>query len=798
MIELLGVAHLAALAAVLVPGIIALRARPIAALAGLGLLFWTDLVLTAQLLSLGGVMNVLWLYLPTSLLLGGIMSLLMIRFGAGDVQPTVAPEERRSGEAVMIGAVVVTCLIAFALSTLIGITHLPSNPDTIVYRFARVFWYLGAGSLEHFATDTDPRLVYYPTNGAMLYYPLALYRFGALWFNVPTLIAWCAVPLVTFAFARDLGARVAWAAGAAWLIALTPTVLVQAVSTNDEILAAIAMLAGLFFLHRWSRSGSLHDLVLAACGVGLSMGTKLHVYFYWPFLILLVGATLLLHRRVLMARLTPLASLRGAAALTVCVLLAVALVGSFILYNLKATGFITEHNFANQVLNTPFAPLVSLQTVAIYASQIALAPFADLFPSLTATRVEHYAAFNAFFAPLFGWVDNSAPYMSVGYRFTGVTQSLAYFMNEHTVMVGFTWIAGLMALVWLTTHSWVEGGSRWAFWMALSAPVWFLVWASSTKYIEGIGVYLGYAAVISAPALAFAFAPIAWRPLRIVRAILAGFVAVMHLATFQAIMDKNASRSVWPAWKALGGSPVSPGFSIEPSVTDELALAVGGMTHRTIVWGQPNWALMAFNPEIPQFLRGAYVGPGSTSVATPADQAVLASIRGLMPQPGDPTLNVYPFRQFPAYGHAAIKVEGKATPGLTHIGNLQFALGPEWVFASGNGVETRHSGKSDYIVLSFNEVNTFGHDPQPYLDVSQSVFGLGEGDDLEFRYDMVIDGRIVDRTGWSRSAGARLSTTGLDAGNGVLAISVRLSRPEDRIIMHEVKLRSVESPGDIP
>ena len=67
--------------------------------------------------------------------------------------------------------------------------------------------------------------------------------------------------------------------------ALTPGVVVQATSTNDEILAAFPLLIAVQFAIRFHRGGAVADLCLALIAAALSIGTKLHAVFYWPVVV---------------------------------------------------------------------------------------------------------------------------------------------------------------------------------------------------------------------------------------------------------------------------------------------------------------------------------------------------------------------------------------------------------------------------------------------------------------------------------------------------------------------------------
>jgi hypothetical protein len=799
-VKFVGLLHVLVLCVITYAALRPLRLTwPTAVTAGM-ILLWTDLVLTAQILSLFSGLGSVWLFLCLSIALAAGMGLFVRWLEPSAVAPIRSFEiavPRLPLEAVLVWALLLSGAVVLVLNLVIAATHLASNPDSIVYRFPRVYWYLSHGSFEHIAKETDPRVTYYPTNGTVLYMPMVLYRLGALWFNLPTLLAWCVIPLTTYAFARQLGAAHLWAVAAGWAIAMTPNVLIQALATNDEILAAASMLAGLYFLHRWTLSSKPFDLLLAAAGICLSVGTKLHVFFFWPYLMVLAVVILFAWRRVAVL-LAGLANARGLAVLACCIALVVAFVLSFIIRNLLATGQITNLAFAQQVLNTPFNPLVAIQTILVYAAQIALSPFPDLLTNAgySGGRIPHYTAFNALFQPFFGWVANGPQFTSVGYRFTGVVSSTAFLLNEHTVMIGFSWLTALVAVAWLATHR--KQASPWAIWVGLSFPAWFIAWAASTKYIEGIAVYIAYAAIISSPAWAFTLGPIAsafWSRLRWVAIILIG---ITYVSLTVSVMMLNTSRSLSATLSGKFRLPRSVAFIVDPSVTDELFLAKAGITNHTIDWGQPNWVFMAFNPQIPQKLQSTGLPYLGSEAADPDDRALAFSREVRMPKAGDPTLHIYPIRQFPAFSHAAIKISRKSTVGLTKIGQLTFALGPEWVFAAGNGVETRHPDATGYLVFTFNEVSSFGHDPKPFLVVEPIVLGLDADDNLSFRLTLKVDGAEVDQTDWAKTPRARLSTVGMNADNGVLTIQVRNIKANGHIDSTDVSLRSAKSPVPAP
>ena len=185
---------------------------------------------------------------------------------------------------------------------------------------------------------------------------------------------------------------------------------------------------------------------------------------------------------------------------------------------------------------------------------------------------------------------------------------------------------------------------------------------------------------------------------------------------------------------------------------------------------------MFANPGIRQFLASD-PDPIPVPGDAPQDAASLElrySRYVLMPTPDDPHLHLFIFPQSPAYSHvAAIRIPDKASAGLTWIGDIQFALEPEWVFAAGNRVEMRHSGRDKYIVLPFQEFTDFGRNSEPKIRIPPIVYGLGEHDDLKFRFELKIDGKVTASSDWQQAPSVDLATPGLKPGNAVLTAFVR-------------------------
>jgi hypothetical protein len=165
----------------------------------------------------------------------------------------------------------------------------------------------------------------------------------------------------------------------------------------------------------------------------------------------------------------------------------------------------------------------------------------------------------------------------------------------------------------------------------------------------------------------------------------------------------------------------------------------------------------------------------------------------LMPKSGDAQLYLFMFPQSPAYGYAVpIRIPDKTAPGLTWIGDIRFSLGPEWVFAAGNDVETRHPGRDKYVVLTYQELSDFGRHLEPKIRISPFIYGLGVNDSLQFRFEMKIDGKVIEQSGWQEVPNFEFATRGLKPGNGILSVYVRNDNSGETVYSTDVVLRSIQ------
>ena len=61
----------------------------------------------------------------------------------------------------------------------------------------------------------------------------------------------------------------------------------------------------------------------------------------------------------------------------------------------------------------------------------------------------------------------------------------------------------------------------------------------------------------------------------------------------------------------------------------------------------------------------------------------------------------------------------------------------------------------------------------PIIRVTPPVYGLASKDDLKFRFEVRVDGKIVSSSDWQGVPEANLSTAGMKPGNAVLTMYAR-------------------------
>jgi len=690
------------------------------------LLLWATLVLTGHVAGLGNNLGHLYAYVPLSFASLGFIVLFFGGFARlAPTAPLLAapklsfgPIDSARARKIIFWFLVVTLGLFALISLVLGMSVYPDNADSMIYRLPRAFWYASHGSFLHPFESMDKRLVFYPLDGVALYVPLVLYGLPGTFHSIPSLLSWAVIVYATYRFARELGSNKLIALFAAWLVGMTPSILAQATSTNDEILAAGALLCCLYMGWRWLVTGKRLYFLMAGLGVGLSAGTKLHIVFLMPMIGILVLVALwhAYKNKTLWGKWgraigwpTALATLATVAVMFL----------PFLFYNYASSGrFYFLNDFKGDVFNLGASLRGGGQNLLIYLSQMILSPIADLnmWPVANDRQIFN-SALNEMFSPFIDSLllkDQSFYHMA--YRFVGITLPVSVRFVEFSLWSAFVW------LLW----PW-QGALAWRqkfplrsvfFILAMTPPLWLFFWSFSTLYMEGTATYFTFYLVCAAPVAVMVFAPIRRELYNDLRWVTVALVVLTNLIVctnlvmfsgFRALPDLVYAKT-WPYDWLLS----------DQKVIDEIRAAKRiriAFTHEKM----PYFGYMHWNP------RAEYLTP--------------FAIRKESDFPDyENALQILPISGLYIYGYMPLKIPGKKTKGVTYLGAVR-AIGREAIFASGVGVEKRHPAESNYLILGAEMrydkngewVVRFGEDPA----------GFSPDDQLTFEYDLKKDGQSL-------------------------------------------------------
>ena len=209
--------------------------------------------------------------------------------------PSRAELRRLAGEHPAGAGALACAAAALAVTGFLGVAVDPNNWDSMTYHLGRVAFWLQYDSALHYDGGTIRQLSS-GVNGEFLQMWTILVsdtdRFAALvqWLALGGLAA------AIFAAARVLGARRPAALFAPSLFVILPQPVLQASTTQNDLIVSFFVVATGVFAVRGIRDRHTGELVMAALALGLAVGTKGTALVALPSLALVVVAALLAHR----------------------------------------------------------------------------------------------------------------------------------------------------------------------------------------------------------------------------------------------------------------------------------------------------------------------------------------------------------------------------------------------------------------------------------------------------------------------------------------------------------------------
>ncbi len=284
---------LLAVVGILVPALC--RVRGIAAFfVAMLVVLGAEVVLLTILLSLFEQLRPGWMLAGEAVLaLGAVFGWLL----AGRPAP---PRRRLASRAALVESVRAHPEVAFlaavavgamAIQLWVGLHAAPSNFDSMTYHLSRVGYWLQFDSALHWDNGTV-RQLHSPPNGEMLQGSTMLMSGGD---RLAASVQWLALVglwAATFVTARELRFDRPSALFAASLFVVLPQPILQAVTTQNDLLTSFFIVAAIAFGLRGLRDRSFGELAIFALALGVAVGTKgtALVAVPWIALVLLVAA----------------------------------------------------------------------------------------------------------------------------------------------------------------------------------------------------------------------------------------------------------------------------------------------------------------------------------------------------------------------------------------------------------------------------------------------------------------------------------------------------------------------------
>lgn len=560
-------------------------------------LIWLNLIHSAQLASLGGKLGSPFWYLLCSAIVA-LIHYAVLRFPLDPTPRKPAPRWRDTlhglggwwATPVLVASIVL--LAAGALA--IALSVYANNWDTLAYRFPRAHFYLTTGALLHPGAGLDPRLLYYPYNGSLLYLFLAQYQAGGLAWNLFGYAAWLFTGAGAFELTRQLGAGARAALLTATLVLSTPIVLCLANSGNDELIGGLPLLLCAVFLTAWVQTCSPAAAAFALLALAICLGVKFHIVFLSPIAAFVLAAAFIFRRPAFIELLRSLGR-RHALRLVLAAALALPAAGGFLLTNYLSAGQLMDLNFSSEVTNIPPHPGAALQNIQVYGWQLLLAPLPDHLRFLDDEQFGAvYRRVNDFTGPLlFSHVRNGPPYSSPYYQFRGLTPPDAVIFYEQTLWLGLVPWALLAGWVWLAVHRRRAGFALWI--LAAMLPLWHAAFSTIARYMETVGTYYAFMAGLGIPCLGLLWhraADTGGALSRLIRfCVVLALVSNLWIAGLA--LWKSPKRNVTFAWRNV--SPETPVSQTSPSLRPLIEQARQVHINYTH-WELLYWNLMRLNP----------------------------------------------------------------------------------------------------------------------------------------------------------------------------------------------------------
>lgn len=179
--------------------------------------------------------------------------------------------------------------VGIAITTLANLVLLfityPNEWDSMTGHLVKCAYYLQNGTISRVG-GTIWSIDFYPnsiTTLQLYFYHLA----GEKGFKIPHYVAYWGYVLAMYGISRMFFQRVGWAIASALLAALLPTALVQATTTETDLVLTFYLACIVYFLARYYRDGQVGSLYFAVLAGSIALGHKITFVMLGPSVLIL-------------------------------------------------------------------------------------------------------------------------------------------------------------------------------------------------------------------------------------------------------------------------------------------------------------------------------------------------------------------------------------------------------------------------------------------------------------------------------------------------------------------------------
>ncbi|WP_333693484.1 glycosyltransferase family 39 protein [Flavobacterium sp.] len=173
-----------------------------------------------------------------------------------------------------------------------GFVYPPNNWDSLTYHMSRIMYWIGNGSVDHFQTHIL-RHLYQPPFAEYVILNLNLANGNDYFSNNVQGVYLIGCLFVAIAILKEVGVSENYKLFVCLLILNTPSVLLQATTTKNDIVVAFFILTTIHFFRKIIQSNQPLDFIFLGLSIGLGMLTKSTFYVFTAPIILILGISFL-------------------------------------------------------------------------------------------------------------------------------------------------------------------------------------------------------------------------------------------------------------------------------------------------------------------------------------------------------------------------------------------------------------------------------------------------------------------------------------------------------------------------